>query len=103
MASAFGGQRSIQLSYGCLIRSIDASVHRCKGASGEEIVGKLQGLYEGVNLLGRVVHRKRRARRGGDAKVVHQRPRTVLACSDRDALLVENGRDVMGMGALHRE
>ena len=59
MTSAFGGQRSIQLSYGCrcFVYTRQPSAMQLP-ISGEKLVTKLQPLDELVHFSARVVHRE---------------------------------------------
>lgn len=78
MTSAFGGQRSIQLSYGCLVTAIQA--HRtCRNAKSallrvfisdrfrqlrEQLVAQLQRIDQGVDFGLSVIHGKGRTAGG---------------------------------------
>src|SRR6056297_4190998 len=96
--SAFGGQHSIQLSYGSTWGTVLRG--HCDPAianSVEKLVGQFQRVDQRVNLGAGVVHREGRTTSGRDAKMIHQRPGTVMARAHRHPLLVEDGRDVMRM------
>src|ERR1700690_3611506 len=54
---------------------------------------------EPVNLLERVVNGERGARGRRDFEKLHDRHRAVMPCPDRDAVLVEDRSEVMGMHA----
>src|SRR5262245_66543029 len=58
---------------------------------------------EAVDVLGRVVEVEAGAVRGGDAELAHQRLAAVVARSDRDAVEVEELRDVVLVRALDGE
>ena len=59
LASAFGGQRSIQLSYGCLGRDIAVWDGARNGqSSGEKLVAEFERVDQGVDLCPGVVHRE---------------------------------------------
>ncbi len=66
MASAFGGQRSIQLSYGCLWLSIASGLRTrnaktsaaCHTALPEQIVAKLKRVNQHINFIGRIIQTK---------------------------------------------
>ena len=51
----------------------------------------LQATEQGVHFFHRIIESEGRSRSAGDAEVTHQRLRTVMATSDRDSLLVEQG------------
>ncbi len=59
MTSAFGGQRSIQLSYGCV-----CAVYRTTNTlmqspiSGKQLVTEFQCINQLIHVFARVIHRK---------------------------------------------
>src|SRR5262245_52764035 len=58
---------------------------------------------EGVHLVRGVVDRERRARGRGDTELPVQRPRAVMPDPDRDALVVEDLPEVVGVDAVDDE
>src|SRR6266511_4777160 len=69
----------------------------------ERLVDLVQALDEAVDLLGDRVEVEARPVRGGDAESGHQRLAAVVSGADRDALPVEDLRDVVRMDALEVE
>ena len=70
VTSAFGGQHSIQLSYGCAGGpSIAANPWR-RNASRQKLAAKLERVDERVDLIGGVVKTERGAAGRADAEMV---------------------------------
>jgi hypothetical protein len=98
--SAFGGQRSIQLSYGSVWGGIASHAAPCNYkislgkisvALREQIMGQFQRLDQRVDLACGVIHPERRAAGGGLAQMFHQRAAAMLPCPHGDTLLIQNG------------
>jgi uncharacterized protein YpiB (UPF0302 family) len=58
MTSAFGGQRSIQLSYRCIIGRITLSLETCNQKSFKQLMRQFQRLDQPVGLIRRVIDSK---------------------------------------------
>jgi MFS family permease len=70
---------------------------------GEDPADVAQPFDEPVDVVDRVVHRKRRSRGRRYAELAHQRLRAVVPGADADSLATEDLADVVRVGTLERE
>jgi hypothetical protein len=87
--------------------AVDPEIIQSRSASqrsSKELVAELQRIDQRVDLCLCVVQTEGRTAGRRYAHMRHQRLRAMVPGADRDALLVQHGRDVMGVGrTLHRE
>src|SRR6266542_4179167 len=75
----------------------------CPGSGSERAAETFDRLSQALNLGGRIVDGKARAKGARDAEPLHERLRAVMSSAHRDTALIEKRRAVVGVEALDVE
>ena len=63
----------------------------------------MDGPHQGIHFLFCIIKGPRRPRGGRHSEALHHRHGAVMACADRDPLLIQDRADVMGVNAVKDE